>query len=190
MRGDRTLSDAGRDETAWPGENSVFQNYWAADEFDEAGPSGVDLHGSTVKSCSTISTTDLKEDFHNRRFEIHAQENLARTMSSETYGRIGKTVLECGQETSSAEFAGPTRAIQINNGPILLQASADLFDLIKDQIGETSFKSSTCKDALWPGKALSSRAYQVAPHQGLDWAHSQDRLEAGLKYKWRIEYSI
>ena len=66
VRGDRTLSDAGRDETAWPDENSVFVNYWAADEFDEAGLSGVDLHGYNVWAYSTICTPNLEEDFHIR----------------------------------------------------------------------------------------------------------------------------
>ena len=48
VEGDRKLSDVGRGETAQPDENSVFVNYWAADEFDEAGLNGVDLHGSNV----------------------------------------------------------------------------------------------------------------------------------------------
>ena len=67
-----------------------------ADEFDEADLSGVDLHGYNVCCYSTISTPNLEEDFHNRQFEMHAQKNLARTMSWETYGRIDKTELRCG----------------------------------------------------------------------------------------------
>ena len=48
---------------------------------------------------------------------------------------LEKQYTDVAKKLALAEFDVLTRAIQINNGPILLQASADGFNLIKDQIG-------------------------------------------------------
>ena len=69
-------------------------------------------------------------------------------MSWETYERIGKTVHRCGQETSSGWVWCSNASNSNNNGQILLQASADGFNLIKDQIGRKELQERHMQRSL------------------------------------------
>ena len=53
---------------------------------------------------------------------------------------LEKQYTDVAKKIAPAEFDVLTRAIQINNGQILLQASADVFNLIKDQIGRNELQ--------------------------------------------------
>ena len=61
---------------------------------------------------------------------------------------LEKQYTDVAKKLAPAEFDVLTRAIQINNGPILLQASADVFNLIKDRIGGNELQEKQMQRSL------------------------------------------